>query len=118
MKTDHLKAPVILGSQKQSDQLDHVAEKGDWPKTLVELIEFLGHEAERQRMFDSREQAFVVARWVVLSLGQYFGGRQFYLPKGDKLALAIRDHQIWSEFSWSGQAICDNPVKRLSSVQS
>lgn len=70
-----------------------------WPKAMAEMIEVLAAAAQRHGLATDQGGAKEMARWVVMTLGQYFGGRQVYLPKGDILRAAIRDNQIWQEFT-------------------
>jgi Mor family transcriptional regulator len=67
-----------------------------WPKTLVELSDvFAAHFRERglDEMRAARE-----ARLVVLTLAKHFGGRMWYVPRGDALTRALRDMEIWERF--------------------
>jgi Mor family transcriptional regulator len=67
-----------------------------WPKTLIELAEvFTAHFAERGL---ADEEAKREARSLVLTLAQYFGGRMWYVPRGDTLRNALRDLEIWHRF--------------------
>jgi len=43
--------------------------------------------------------AFATAQASVLALAEYFGGRMVYLPKGDRLRIALRDAEMWRAFS-------------------
>jgi Mor family transcriptional regulator len=40
----------------------------------------------------------------VSALGQYCGGRQRYLPTGERLLLALRDRRIWKEWRGNNEA--------------
>jgi Mor family transcriptional regulator len=67
-----------------------------WPKTLVELVEvFAAHYRERGV---EEADAKTEARLVVLTLAKYFGGRMWYVPRGDALTRALRDMEIWHRF--------------------
>lgn len=44
-------------------------------------------------------QAAREAKGVVTELSRYFGGRQYYLPKGQRLELAFRDREIYQKFN-------------------
>lgn len=70
-----------------------------WPKAMAEFIDVLAASALRNGMVSTPEDAKQYARWAVLTLGKHFGGRQVYLPKGDKLLSALRDNQIWHDFN-------------------
>ena len=69
-----------------------------WPEALAEIVDVLTDEAIRKHALD-KEKANVIACNMAAALAKHFGGRQFYLPKGDKLANAIRDNKIWSAFN-------------------
>lgn len=69
-----------------------------WPRAMVELIDVFTAGAQRAGLADSPAAAQRIARWAVLTLAEYGGGRQLYLPKGEGLRLALRDAQIWQEF--------------------
>lgn len=70
-----------------------------WPKTMSEFVEVLSAAAVRQGISKDKTAANEIARWAVLTLGVHFGGRQVYLPKGDVLHTALRDMQMWQEFT-------------------
>jgi len=70
-----------------------------WPRMLAELVDVYSAAATREGIVQEEEKAQRIARWVVLTLGQHFGGRQFYIPQGGALRIALRDTKIWSEFT-------------------
>jgi len=39
------------------------------------------------------------ARRTIMLLAHYFGGQVIYLPRNEKLRLALRNQQIWYEFN-------------------
>ncbi len=87
-----------------------------WPKVMAELVDVFRAEALRHKMAATEEAADKLARWLVLTLGGYFGGRPMYLPKGDKLEIALRDTHIWQEFS--GNNVPELAVKfKLTTVR-
>lgn len=71
-------------------------DESKWPAQLVEFLQVL--EAMHRRKGLAADAAFANARDVVLALATHLGGRQFYLPRGDRLAIALRDAEIWHRF--------------------
>lgn len=84
------------------DVLNHIGDIADetrsWPKTLVELIDLISSHLQRDMELD-QVAARAEARGLVLLIARQFGGRPFYLPKGRSLNKALRDRQIWEEFT-------------------
>lgn len=68
-----------------------------WPQTLADLVDVLTDHLER-RKGTSLERARRDAQELIVVLANYFGGRQVYLPRDEKLRLALRDNQIWYDF--------------------
>lgn len=68
-----------------------------WPRTLAEYIDVL--RATFQRLGATEEQALDYAEQGVLALGQYCGGRQGYLPTGERLQAAVRDRRLYLEYN-------------------
>lgn len=64
-----------------------------WAQGLVHMIEV--QEAEFRRLGHDQAEAFRLARSAVLAMSKYFGGRQWYMPRGDALAAALRDAEIY-----------------------
>jgi len=85
-----------------SDVLEHMSdsdaekEKSAWPSTLAEAVDVLAADGEKRGL--SAESAVKEAKRTVILLAQYWGGRPIYMPKNDKLRIALRDSQIWLEF--------------------
>lgn len=69
-----------------------------WAGTLAEYFEVLMTTLRKRGR--SADDALGDAAECVIALGQYCGGRQRYLPKGDRLREAVRDRMIWLE--WRG----------------
>lgn len=91
-------------SQAQNDlfpdapvDLDHApvgAElRARWPQALVDMHGVIEHVLRNQ------PAAADLATAVTRALAHYMGGVQWYLPKDDKLEIALRDRAIWREFS-------------------
>lgn len=68
-----------------------------WPSQLAALVDVL--VALYQRRGRDADAAEDEAREVVLALALYFGGRPFYLPKGELLEKALLHARIWHEFN-------------------
>jgi Mor family transcriptional regulator len=67
--------------------------KDRWPRELVRAIEVM--ETAFVQAGHAEESAFELARAGVVALAEYGGGRQWYLPRGDALATALRDADIY-----------------------
>lgn len=76
----------------RADQLD--CDTGPkWASALVEMVDVLHARYMRRGMSDSDARA--IARESVLELANHFGGRAVYLPRGDRLRIALRDAEIY-----------------------
>ena len=87
-----------------SDALDLIesasaldADEKKWAPLLTDMIRVLEALNRRRGMTD--EEAFAAARDNVLALAEYFGGRMVYLPRGERLRVALRDAEIWRKFN-------------------
>lgn len=67
--------------------------EGKWAPLLANMVSVLEARFLRQGM--TADQAFNQARDSVLATAEYFGGRMIYLPRGDRLKLALRDAEIF-----------------------
>ena len=100
---DHLNTtfdPMTADIEDVLDHLDQNVRSNDaaWPSTLVNLVDLLSsHFVRRDKL--ATEVAKVKAQDIVVVLAGYFGGRQVYLPRNEKLRLALRDQQVWHSFS-------------------
>lgn len=65
-----------------------------WPSTLQSLSEVLNSELKRANINNPH-----LADKLTIALGHYFGGRDIYIPTGNKLKLALRNIAIWREFN-------------------
>ncbi|ELR65867.1 prophage MuSo1, positive regulator of late transcription, putative [Photobacterium marinum] len=65
-----------------------------WPSTLQSLSEVLNCELKRANINNPH-----LADKLTIALGYYFGGRDIYIPTGNKLKLALRNIAIWREFN-------------------
>lgn len=64
-----------------------------WAPMLVDLLRVI--EATHARRGMSADAAFSAALDAVTAVAEYFGGRPIYIPRGDRLAIALRDAQIF-----------------------
>lgn len=76
-----------------------------WAPQLTELVAFLEALFKRRRM--PPEAAFELAREVVIEQAHAFGGRTMYLPRGDKLKIALRDAELWRRYSGKPEQILE-----------
>lgn len=72
--------------------LDDVPQEA-WAQGLVQLIEV--QEAAFVRLGMEASEAFRLARAGVVAIAEFQGGRGWYLPRGDALANALRDAEIY-----------------------
>jgi Mor family transcriptional regulator len=72
-------------------------EETQWAPLLVDMLRVLTALKKRQGMPEA--DAYADAQGSVLALAEYFGGRMVYLPKGDRLKIALRDAEIWRRFT-------------------
>ncbi|WP_157958915.1 Mor transcription activator family protein [Salinicola sp. RZ23] len=64
-----------------------------WPQGLTDIL--LVIEAVYRRHGDNEEIARARAFRAVRALAHFHGGHSFYLPKGDRLEIALRDREIF-----------------------
>ncbi|MDX8389170.1 MAG: Mor transcription activator family protein [Mariprofundaceae bacterium] len=98
--------------------LKHSEEVADderaWPQMLAELVDVLADsDIDRGK---SEEDAFKEARRTIIIIANYWGARSVYLPRNEKLRLALRDNQIWREFCRTGDVTALAMKHDLSNV--
>ena len=100
MSTDEKQPPLF--DPLSCDAIDLLEHMGDdvppehkWAPLLAAL--FRVFEAFNRRQGMSAEKATLDARDRCVLLGEYFGGRLVYIPKGERLRIAVRDTLIWHE---------------------
>jgi Mor family transcriptional regulator len=76
---------------------DDGVDESQWAPLLADMVRVI--EADKVRRGVAQADAFADARNTVLVIAEYFGGRQAYLPKGDRLKTALRDAEIWRKFT-------------------
>lgn len=65
-----------------------------WPSTLQSLCELMRVTLEGYKVTNS----LMLSEALATSLSTYLGGRDVYIPNGERLKDALRDIQIWREF--------------------
>jgi len=89
--------PMTADFEELAGHIDDIADDDRvWPKSLAELVDFLVDDWKEQGADD--EDALAYARRTVLKISYCWGGRVRYVPKDDKLRVALRDSQIWQQF--------------------
>lgn len=71
--------------------------RGKWTTILNEIIDVFANELKEQG--ENEERANEKAQALVFKLGEYFGGKSFYLPFGSRLRTALRDNEIYQSFT-------------------
>jgi Mor family transcriptional regulator len=73
-----------------------------WPSNLAELVDVL------RTLFLKRgrdeHQAIADAQHAAQAIGEYLGGRNFYLPHGDRLRTWLRDRALYLEYNGRNKA--------------
>lgn len=65
-----------------------------WPQTLADLIDLITAHFQRRGVAEPVGEA----RALVALIANYFGGRPMYLPRGQRLATALRDAALYAEY--------------------
>lgn len=93
-----------------------------WPSTLAAYMEVLRTTFRRLGADDA--MALDYAQHGVLALGQYCGGRQNYLPTGERLHTAVRDRRLYLEYNGRNKydlaqryGISDRRVEQIAAEQ-
>ena len=97
--TEHLFDPLDADVDEVLAHLDDVGRDDPraWPQTLADLVDVFSAHLQRRKDL-AIEEARREAQDLIVVLANYFGGRQIYLPRDEKLRLALRDNQIWRDF--------------------
>lgn len=89
--------PFELEAQTAADlaalAASDTSSRANWPATLAQMMDVTCAALQRGGLGD--EQAETLARTVVIAQANYIGGRGIYLPRGQSLALALRDDAIF-----------------------
>lgn len=87
----------MLPDDLPEDILDHLDDPEvtqRWPRDLVAMLEVIANALDRDGDDQARRHATIAAR----ALGQYHGGRMYYLPTGEALDRALRDKSMWDSY--------------------
>ena len=80
-----------LSNLKDDEHADCYAR---WPSNLQSLCELMRCTLSDQNV----NNATFLSEVLVTALSTYMGGRDIYIPNGERLKDALRDIQIWREF--------------------
>lgn len=72
-------------------------QKHYWPGDLVELAEVIRAQLKHEGVDD--EAIYQQVERVLLAMSFLCGGRNYYLPKGDRIKNALRDKRIYDAFA-------------------
>jgi Mor family transcriptional regulator len=78
-----------------------------WPSNLQSLTLLI--QAQLSRANVSNPQGLSEA--ITLAIGHYFGGRDVYIPTDQRLKAALRDIQIWQEYTGNNIELLANKFK-------
>ena len=76
--------------------VDDDAVKKAWPKFLRELMDVLKNELMRDG--HKEDAALKLAQKLVARQAQHLGGRMAYIPRDERLKLALRDMEIYDHY--------------------
>lgn len=76
---------------------DDAAVKKAWPKFLRELMDVLKDELKRSGHEEG--DALKLAQKLVARQAQHLGGRMVYIPRDERLKLALRDMEIYDNYN-------------------
>jgi Mor family transcriptional regulator len=87
-----------------------------WPSTLQSLCELMRVTLEGNNVAN----AIMVSEALATTLSTYLGGRDMYIPNGERLKDALRDIRIWREFKGNNLEVLarDNSLteRRVSQI--
>lgn len=89
----------MLGDIDQPLPLDDEEIRHAWPQSLVDMLDVVtdAHVRKGVDPAAARDYAFTAMQ----ALAEYHGGRMWYLPFGEGVAVAIRNKRIWHAFTGS-----------------
>lgn len=76
-----------------------------WPQTLAELVSIFKDEMTSGAVKLDEEKAIKLAKRLVARQAHHMGGRQFYLPRDERLRKAMRDIELWNR--WNGRNVAE-----------
>ena len=80
-----------LQTLKPDERSDYIKR---WPSTLQSIFELMRITLEGQKV----SNAMVISEALATTLSTYLGGRDLYIPNGERLKDALPDIRIWREF--------------------
>ncbi|EOF5041033.1 Mor transcription activator family protein [Providencia rettgeri] len=101
------------------DQLDNIPVselQSRWPQLLADIVDLFHTELIRQGYDEPK--ARLAASKLVGALSHYYGGRAVYLPTGDSLKSALRDNQLFIEWSLESRGDIDGLAKKFGLTNS
>lgn len=101
------------------DQLNSVPTselQSRWPQLLADIVDLFHAELVRQGYDEPK--ARLAASKLVTALSHYYGGRAVYLPTGDALKAALRDNQLFIEWSLESRGDIDSLAKKYGLTNS
>lgn len=87
-----------------------------WPQLLADIVDLF--HAELMRQGYDEPKARLAASKLVVALSHYYGGRAVYLPTGDTLKAALRDNQLFIEWSLESKGDIDVLAKKYGLTNS
>lgn len=84
-------ALATLATLKPDEREDFIRR---WPSTLQSLCDVMRVTLKQHNIVDADN----VSEALATSLSAYLGGRDVYIPNGERLKNALRDIRIWREF--------------------
>lgn len=91
-----------LDAKQVADRLDSDIRNNNsaWSSFLTELVDVVADYQESKKGLEP-DKAVEEAQNVIAVISHYFGGRNIYLPKGDRLWRAMRNIAIFKAFNGS-----------------
>lgn len=107
-------------SSFSEDLLEHLDEIPDecrkkWPKDMLALIALFQRALKRHGI--DEKQACGFAHVLLAELADYCGGRNIYIPRGEKLKRAIRDVDLFRDFNDHGMKVKELAIKYKITMQ-
>lgn len=94
--------PETITAAQVMDAMDaDLIDDERWPSTLVQLVDVVFDMLEERWQEKLSGYEMELARDVAIVISHYLGGRSIYLPKDEKLTLALRDIAIYRAFDGS-----------------
>lgn len=105
LKNDDISTNSLFGehlTDSDQDLLNHLDEealhdKHYWPGDLLELSEVIHAQLKREGVED--ENCYRQIERVLLAMSFLCGGRNYYLPKGERIKNALRNKRVYDEFT-------------------